>query len=132
MKKTQLIIIDDDPVNNFICIKTIQRLIEDPSILAFTEATHALDFLNSPAFANSAENRIIMFLDINMPLVSGWDFLNIFESMSGRIKKPIKIYMLSSSVNPEDIERATLNEYVSDYLMKPLQAGRLGEILLAA
>ena len=132
MISPKFIIIDDDPINNFICIKTIQRLIVDASILSFTEATHALDFLNSPVFVNSLENRIILFLDINMPLISGWDFLHLFASMSPEIKKPIKIYMLSSSVNPEDIERAALNEYVSDYIMKPLQTARLGEILIAA
>ena len=132
MKKTQFIIIDDDPVNNFICLKTIQRLIESPSILAFTEATHALDFLNSPAYVNDIESSIIMFLDINMPLMSGWDFLNAFHFMNTIAKKQLKIYMLSSSVNPEDIARASSNEYVIDYIMKPLQTERLNSILRAA
>ena len=129
MNHPRFIIIDDDPVNNFICVKTIQRVIPDPSIIAFTEAVHALEYLQSSAFNISGVDNVIILLDINMPLMSGWDFLSAYESLPGNIKRPLSIYMLSSSVNPEDMARAEASEYVMDYIMKPLPVDVINSIV---
>jgi CheY-like chemotaxis protein len=63
-----------------------------------------------------------------MPIMSGWDFLNAFHELNIEIKNNVKIYMLSSSINDEDISIAKSNKYVIDYLMKPLQISKLKEL----
>ncbi len=125
---TNFIIIDDDSVNNYICEKTIKKVVSNALIFTFTEAIDAIRFLKSgdPGF-NSNLNTVI-FLDINMPIMSGWDFLNAFHELNIEIKNNVKIYMLSSSINDEDISIAKSNKYVIDYLMKPLQISKLKEL----
>jgi CheY-like chemotaxis protein len=66
------------------------------------------------------ESTSIILLDLNMPIMSGWEFLERFEELDEIIKKQVKIYILSSSVDPRDKERAGKNKDVEDYIVKPL------------
>jgi response regulator RpfG family c-di-GMP phosphodiesterase len=120
MRPPQFLIIDDDPINNFICRKTIQMHINEPSLFSFTEATHALDFLSSKPYIEFGDCSTILLLDLNMPLFSGWDFLDAFHRLQENVKVRHKIYVLTSSHNPEDLDRAKGNCYVKDYIVKPI------------
>jgi len=64
-----------------------------------------------------------------MPIWSGWDFLDNFEKLDDKIKKQIRIYMLSSSVDPGDEQRAGKNKNVADYIEKPLTQEIIHSIL---
>ncbi len=62
----------------------------------------------------------ILFVDQNMPVTTGWEFIDLFDKFDVRIKKLFKIYMLSSSINNNDIARACANENIVNYIVKPL------------
>jgi response regulator RpfG family c-di-GMP phosphodiesterase len=116
---TDFIIVDDDMVNNLICRKNIKKVFPEANISEFTEPETALVYIRSVfSKANAAET--ILFLDINMPTMSGWDFLQAFERFDVIIRERLRIYMLSSSVAEKDLDAAAKNKNVSGYIEKPL------------
>lgn len=64
---------------------------------------------------------VIILLDIQMPIMNGLDFLEEFDKLSEKFKKEIQIYVLSSTLDPDEIKRINENNYVTDFLNKPLQ-----------
>ena len=70
-----------------------------------------------------------MLLDINMPIMNGWEFLDAFDNIGDNIKSGFKIYMFSSSIEIKDIERSKTRSIVSGYLMKPLLKEKIEEII---
>ena len=66
------------------------------------------------------EDVLIIFLDINMPIMDGWQFLDEYKIIKSSLKFKCKIFVLSSSINPDDIKKAESNVFVSKYLAKPL------------
>ncbi len=81
----------------------------------------------------SSESELpdIIFLDINMPYMDGWDFMEHFIDIKPNLPKEITIYMVSSSVQAEDMERAKALEDFSNYIIKPIDEKRFKEILAA-
>lgn len=76
----------------------------------------------------SPESEITLFLDINMPTITGWEFLEKFQEFTDSVKNQFNIYMLSSSIDPSDIQRAKLNPLVIDFIEKPLSKAILADI----
>jgi len=113
------IVVDDDPVNNMICKKVIAHAIPLADIKTFTEPENGLAYLKT-AFAESSANKSVLFLDINMPSMTGWEFLEQFELARMQNKERLSIYILSSSVNTADKEKAKANHNITGYLVKPL------------
>ena len=122
-----VIIIDDDDVNNFLCKRIITLANFSNEISTFVTADSALSFLKLNLENEEALPEII-FLDINMPVKNGWDFLNEFQLFKGQLKKNIKIFMLSSSVYEEDMKKAESYSCVADYISKPLSVEILKKI----
>ncbi len=83
------------------------------------QASEALEFLSNSTHNKSSLPEIIL-LDINMPLMDGFEFLKEFEKLDNDIKLKCKIFMLTSSNNEQDKERAFKSEYVIGYILKPL------------
>ena len=118
LKNLAFIIVDDDPLNNLLCSMTIEKYLHTDRVLAFTLPDEALAFIQTTYNANS--DPTILFLDINMPIINGWEFLEEYENFSGEIKNRIIIYLLSSSLYHGDISRAAANKNVKDFITKPL------------
>src|SRR5579875_1988165 len=112
------ILVDDDPWCNNICAFNIKKALGHVDIKAFSGAAEALVFINTEFSKNPQPT--ILYLDINMPIMNGWDFLEYFEQFSDNIKNNISIYVLSSSVNQSDIQRAKANNNVKDFISKTL------------
>jgi len=91
----------------------------DAQIISFTDPKQGIQFFESE-FSESSINKTFLFLDINMPLMSGWEFLESLKEKKIEMKNNVFIYMLSSSVNPNDVKKAKLNPNVVDFLEKPL------------
>jgi len=128
VKKRRLpdfIIIDDDPINNMVCNRIIQLTIDEAIVNAFTEPTDGLEFMLN-TYSGDDANDAVLFLDINMPL-NGWEVLDMIEGFPEVVKGRIKIFMLSSSVNPSDKEKAGSNPLVSGYIPKSLSQEKLKE-----
>lgn len=125
-KKINFIVIDDDPINNTICRITIQRTMPESDILTFLIPEEGFAYISTQYL--TTDNPTVLFLDINMPTWSGWDFLDHFEKLDEKIKEQIQIYMLSSSVDANDIKRAADNKNVQDFIEKPLTIQILQEL----
>jgi CheY-like chemotaxis protein len=117
MKK--LILVDDDEIVIFMT-KRIIKEVEDIELTATFK--NGLDAINY--FKENAQNPDllpdILFLDLFMPIMDGWQFLEEFLSVKPNLAKPILIYVVSSSIYPEDISKAKSYSDVFDYIIKPI------------
>ena len=118
MTPHRFIIVDNDSVNNLLCDLAIKDAVADANIIAFTDPLKAYDYIQTNK--ESSNDMNILFLDINMPIWSGWDFLDHFDKLDEKIKNCFKIYMLSSSIDNNDKLRVAENQNVVDYIEKPL------------
>lgn len=121
-------IIDDDEVYQFTVTKNIQSQQLAKKILVFSDGEEALNFLSANIGDNNAVPDVI-FLDINMPIMDGWQFLEEYIRLKPRIGKKVTLYMVSSSVDPADTQRAKQIEEVSDYIIKPITPDQLKVIV---
>jgi CheY-like chemotaxis protein len=94
------------------------------NILTHTSAKSAIEFLkNIEKIAGDEIEKFapeVILLDIDMPVLDGFHFLDEFENLSDKIKNYSKIVMLTSSINPKDIAKSRKNKYVVRYINKPL------------
>jgi len=123
MKKVA--IIDDDEIFQFTTRVKFQKLDLASEVLIFGDGEEAMDFLKDCIISDLPD---ILLLDINMPIVDGWDFLKLFGDLEVEKKEKIEIHMLSSSINPDDVKRAENNPFVSDYITKPIRDEDLTKI----
>jgi CheY-like chemotaxis protein len=124
-----IFIIDDDTIQLKIATKMIERvIIPTPKIIPFAEAGTALSFLQQHSKETALLPDIIL-LDLNMPEMSGWSFLENFEKIESSLSKEIRIYILSSSQDDKDIERSKNHLSVNSYLVKPLTRDKILTLL---
>lgn len=123
-----LFLVDDDKIFTFLTTKIIAKnnLVEEVKV--FSNGLDVLNFLTENA-GNPALLPEIILLDLNMPIMDGWQFLERYIELLPKIDKKIKIYVLSSSIFPEDIDKAKTIGAVSDYIVKPLTGEKLINIL---
>lgn len=128
MKTEKLIVIDDQQMEHFI----LQRMMEFylsplPSVQYYNDATKVLSFLTQ----NSNNPEVLpdlIFLDLNMPIMSGARFLEEFKKLRGLLLKDINIYIISSSIDPSDIALKTKFDFVSGYFIKPITEANMKSI----
>ncbi|MGH1484678.1 MAG: response regulator [Cellvibrionaceae bacterium] len=122
MTLSRILIVDDSEADQFLCEYAIEHY--DPAI----EVKKVFDGKEALDFIENAENDVdIIFLDINMPGMNGFDFLEIYKNYDGDNKA--KIIMLTSSVESEDYERCMQYDEVEQFLSKPLHMDKIGEFL---
>jgi len=117
---TRFIVIDDDEFNNKICTVTLEKIDKDANIKTFLNPVEGFAHIVTEYSRMDHNDNAVLFLDINMPVMNGWEFLERFEGLDPTIKQRLKIYILSSSVDKRDIEKAKSNKNVVHYLIKPL------------
>lgn len=128
MSEPRFMIIDDDPGNNMLCEILIKKTIGEADIQTFTEPAVAVDFIKKE-YSNGSAVPTVILLDINMPVMTGWDVLEKFKTFDESIKRKFNIYLVSSSIDQRDKERAKENPIVVDYIEKPLTAAMLRKIV---
>ncbi|WP_207421880.1 response regulator [Desertivirga brevis] len=116
---SKVFIIDDDPIHQRIAQIMIQKHQIYEEYKSYTEAGKALEFLQENVQNTEALPDVIL-LDLNMPVVDGWDFLEKFDTFRSSLIKTIKIYIVSSSVDEKDILRSQSYAYVHGFISKPL------------
>lgn len=116
---TRVFIIDDDPIHQRIAqIMIVKHQLFDEYV-SYTEAELALTFLKENL--KSTENLPdVILLDLNMPVVDGWDFLEAFEKFQKELSKDIRIFIVTSSVDDKDKLRSQTFSCVRGFISKPL------------
>tara|TARA_R100000935_G_scaffold22913_1_gene42123 strand:- start:339 stop:734 length:396 start_codon:yes stop_codon:yes gene_type:complete len=113
-------VVDDDPTNNMICKFTINRFDNGAEIIIFTEPLEALDFIKENYGKTTEALPTTLFLDINMPTITGWEFLDVFIKFKESIKEQFSIYILSSAI--EDFRKEKeIYPFIQGFLSKPLK-----------
>lgn len=121
MKPKRIIIIDDDELDIRLCKIHIRHALQQTEAISFTVPEDGLNYIKSTYSTNESVPTILL-LDVNMPAMSGWEFLDIFDNSDEKIKDQINVHILSSSVDSRDKDKAASNKYVKSYLVKPVTA----------
>lgn len=124
-KTKRFLLVDDDSISNLLAKRTLKSVLGEIYINDFIVPEDGLKFIQSEPSHNPPDGKTTLFLDLNMPTISGWEFLEKFESFDASIKEQYDIYILSSSVDPSDINRAKTNPLVIDFIEKPLNEATL-------
>jgi len=96
----------------------IKKKLPEADVIIFNIPEHGLSYIRNDHINHFGST--ILLLDINMPGIDGWEFLEQYEMFINKINPPITIYLLSSSVNKCDRDRAKAKQYVQGFISKPL------------
>lgn len=128
MKKQRYMVVDDDPSNNMICEFTIKRMDKEADIKMFSIPEDALASIKEEYSTTTETLPTVLFLDVNMPTLTGWEFLDIFMQFDESVKDQFTIYMLSSSIE-DYTEEAKIYTFIQEFLSKPLKINHLERIM---
>lgn len=123
-----IFLIDDDKLFIFLLKKTIGLTGINTNVTDFIDGRKALEYLNDNA---SSPDKLpdVIFLDLRMPIMDGWEFLEEYGTIVEKLSKKNKLFVFSSSISPFDIEKAKNNPNVTDFIIKPILKEKFIEIL---
>jgi len=127
-KKLHFIIIDDSKLDCFIAEKIIKNTGKSESVRSFLQAKEAIDFIAKTPQADE-NSRTIILVDIQMPVMNGFEFVEAFEKLPPDITTHYTIYVISSSINENDIHKLQQYPSVKQFLNKPLTSNNLAILL---
>lgn len=125
-KKINLLVIDDDDINIFIIKKIVDKTGFDIEMTSKSNGQQAVEFLQT-AITNQTAFPDLILIDINMPVMNGWEFVEAYTKLE--VPKDVDLYILSSSVYENDIEKTKSYTNVKGFISKPLSMERLIELL---
>jgi CheY-like chemotaxis protein len=124
----EVLVVDDDPIHNTVFKKLAEWNSFSEKVVSFISAVDCLDYLKV-CQEEELPPPTMIFLDIKMPIVNGWEFLERLEKMNDHhYFSQIAIYMLTSSSEQSDINKAKKYNMVTDYFVKPITMEILNEI----
>jgi len=123
-----VMIIDDNLVDLYIISRMITKNNFGKNVLHYTEAEEAMKYLQENQY-NVSKLPQIIFVDIYMPLMSGFEFLEVYDTLSATLKNHCKTYVISSTIDNEDIARSSRNKNVVCFHVKPITKEFLDRII---
>jgi len=118
-------LIDDDPIVNILSKKIIEKINFCENVYVYRQASEALDELKKIEETEMHNCPDIIFLDINMPEMNGWEFLDNCKKACPGILKKCSVIMLTSSIDPRDKQKSQSYDFVTDFISKPLTKEKL-------
>ena len=125
-----MLIVDDDRIYQFTARKLMKATGNAGDITVSSNGKEALEYLESMIQSQSALPDVI-FLDLNMPVMGGWEFLEAYKEVKNRLPKEIRIYIVSSSADTVDTGRSTQYDTVKGYMLKPVLKEKFNQVLTA-
>ena len=116
---SKVFIIDDDTIHQRLAQIMIEKHQLFDDYTSYTDAEKALSFLQEHK-GNPTNLPDVILLDLNMPVIDGWDFLDLLEGFRNELSKAIRIFIVTSSVDEKDILRAQNYSAVTGFISKPL------------
>ena len=124
----KLVFIDDDPIDHFL----MKHILRGKNYFDTTTYTVYGELILDYIEENKAEPEKLpdmIFLDLNMPQYSGWEFLERMERLQNEIDKDIQIYVISSSLRPADRATSSKYSFVSEFISKPVEHSEIERIV---
>jgi CheY-like chemotaxis protein len=125
----KILFVDDDPITLMLCKKVIAKSSFANEIATAQDGEEALKYFNTLKYDSTKKitDKIpqLIFLDLNMPVMGGWEFLDHFTSDAYDEFSETKVIILSSTIDPEDLERAKKHPVIIDFLSKPITTSML-------
>ncbi len=123
-----MVVIDDNTISNILVTKLVEYEKVTNNLRTFQYAVQALEYLSKAAQYEIHNFPEIIFLDVNMPQMDGWEFLQEYMQLPTEATKNCHLFMLSSSISESDIEKAKNYSVVTDYISKPITREILKDI----
>jgi CheY-like chemotaxis protein len=127
-KSVSVLLVDDDEINNFISIKLIKKALLNTEIMACLNGKFAIEQLSEIQRKDPSKLPDYILLDINMPIMNGWEFLDEYKRLNIDPLGKSKIFIISSSVFSNDINKARSYPLVKDFISKPLNVEKIKEL----
>ncbi len=116
-----ILCVDDDPITLMLCKKVITKCSFSNKIDIAKNGEEALKYFDALLLANNYSIKPpLIFLDLNMPIIDGWEFLDHFNTLKYSVFHQIKVIILSSTIDPEDLKKSKKYPMVIDFLSKPI------------
>lgn len=123
-----IMLVDDSPDDNFFHEREIKKANPENIVITKDSAQEALEYLRTEKDTHNPHPDLI-FLDINMPGMNGWEFLKEYGRLGVELQSRALIIMLTTSENPDDEARAKASGFISDYITKPLTRAHMDDII---
>ena len=123
-----ILLIDDSDSDNFLHTRIVKKTGITDKIIVKNNGVTALEYLKEQIAVDSTDPELI-FLDINMPGMNGWEFLDEYDKLDEKSKEGIIICMLTTSYATPDIEKAKSNDCIHSFISKPLTTEKLLTVL---
>jgi CheY-like chemotaxis protein len=127
-KVKNVFLVDDDETFTFLTSRIIKATQLVDAVQVFGNGKEAIDYLNAHAGDTDLLPEIIFF-DLNMPILDGWGFAEEFMHLEQKLKKKIKLFIITSSIAVHDIERSKNFSSVSEYMVKPVHKEKFTHII---
>lgn len=128
-KDKKIVLVDDDEIHNFLTENFLKDLLPESVIEPFQNPIEALEHLEATTSEKKENCPDVIFLDINMPEINGWQFLEEYIKMKIDQICNSRIFILSSSVDPDDINRSKTFPVVANFISKPLTKDKVLNLL---
>ncbi|SEL47582.1 Response regulator receiver domain-containing protein [Aquimarina amphilecti] len=125
---TCVLLIDDDKATNFFNQRVVTKHNSFDNVNTVQSGKAALEYLSKVENKEAVKPDLI-FLDINMPAMNGWEFLVEFAKLNKITTEGIKVILLSTSSNPDDVNESIKNHSVDDFINKPLSLDLLDNVI---
>ncbi len=127
--KHNICLIDDDNIYQFTARKLLESTGLANQIQSFYNGSEAISYFKDQKNNNLETLPDVIFLDINMPIMNGWEFLEEYHKLYNNFPKPIVVYVVSSSIDSNDMQKSREYKTVSDYIVKPINRIQYKELI---